>query len=40
VKIPAAAESRDLLELTTCLPLVVKQVYELPQGRRYALLAP
>jgi 4-amino-4-deoxy-L-arabinose transferase-like glycosyltransferase len=39
VRVRPPGETPELHELTTRLPLVVEQIFELPQGRRYALLA-
>ena len=39
VRVRPPRETPALHDLTTQLPLVVERTYELPQGRRYALLA-
>jgi len=39
VKMETTPDTPELRALTTALPLVLERIYELPQGRRYALLA-
>lgn len=39
IEVAPAADSPELRELISALPLAIEQVYELPQGRRYALLS-